>query len=202
MDVTYSICSGRQHIARIHHHRPARQTGLSLLELVTTLSLIFIVLGLVIPGYRNVIGINRLASQVNHLSASLAYTRTEAIKRNQQVVLCKSHDGQTCVRKGSWQQGWLIFADEDNNERREENETILLHHPGFTSHVKMDYSAFGSRHYFVYRPSGVTKNNGTFVFCEQTTHQARALIVNRVGRVRVSDKTCRGKPIICKPETS
>ena len=58
-----------------------RQRGFNLIELMVTVSLVAILMGIALPGMRDFIRNNRLSSGVNDILHSLTVARTEAIKR-------------------------------------------------------------------------------------------------------------------------
>ena len=173
--------------------------GFSLVDLIVTVTVSTVLFGLAVPVTGNLITSNRISGQVNKLTGSLALTRTEAIKRNQHVVLCKSDNGTDCSRRGHWESGWIIYVDENNNRQRDEQEELILVHEKLENNIKISYSAFGSRHYVAYRPTGYTKTNGTFIICNpRTPERSKALILTKSGRVRLSNTRPNGDPLICR----
>jgi type IV fimbrial biogenesis protein FimT len=174
--------------------------GLSLLELVTTMAVSTILFTVAIPVLGEYIQQNRIANQINQLRTSLALTRSEAVKENEHAVICKSGDGKTCTRKGGWNQGWIVFIDNDHNRRRSGNERLVHVQQSLPEGFRVEYRAFGSRNYVTYRPIGYTKTNGTFTVCNpRVPRRSKALILTKTGRVRLSDRMPGGKPIKCGP---
>jgi type IV fimbrial biogenesis protein FimT len=66
-----------------------------------------------VPSISEFIKNSRLSVQTNDLFASLHLARTEAIKRNARVTLCKSADAADCNTAAAtrWEIGWMVFAD-------------------------------------------------------------------------------------------
>jgi type IV fimbrial biogenesis protein FimT len=91
------------------------QRGLTLLEVLIGLALLGIVLAMAAPGFDDLLGRTRLTTQVTALSSSLAYARSEAIRRGTRVTVCTSDDPgaatPACSTAASWADGWLVFAD-------------------------------------------------------------------------------------------
>jgi len=91
-----------------------RQAGFDIIELMVTVAVLGVLLGVGVPGMQSYIQNNRLTSQINLLSTSLALARSEAIKSNERVVVCVSKSGSQCEAPGSgttWDDGWLVFID-------------------------------------------------------------------------------------------
>ena len=176
-----------------------RQTGFTLEELIIVIGVIATLSSMVPSMLYAMTRSNHVTTTVNRLSHDMMLTRSEAIRSNQQYVICKSADGTTCLRnKTGWEQGWIVFQDANQNRKHESNEQIVRYQPAFGNDVLIDYRAFGSRHYVTYRPTGWTKTNGTFHVCgDAKARFAKAVVLYKTGRVRLS----RGKPDI-QPDCS
>jgi len=85
--------------------------GFTLIELLITLAVVAILMSLAAPSFRALVTSTSLTSQANEFLAALNFTRSEAVKRNERVTMCKSSSGTGCVTTGGWQQGWIIFKD-------------------------------------------------------------------------------------------
>lgn len=85
------------------------QTGFTLIELMITLVILAVVLAVTAPSFFSIIKNNRLRTQADRIVTTLNLARSEAVKRNADVILCASSDGATCT--GSLAEGWLLFAD-------------------------------------------------------------------------------------------
>lgn len=186
------------------HGRVSRLTtiscgyGYSLVEVLVVLAVIAILGSLAIPSMGRLLESNRITSEINRFSAALALTRSEAIKRNQHVVMCKSQNGTDCLKTGRWDHGWLIFVDDDHDRQHDDDEAAILFSPSLEHGIRIDYRGFGSSNYITYRPTGFTKTTGTFTFCmNNATESARALILMTTGRVRFSSTKSSGAELIC-----
>ena len=86
-----------------------RSPGFTLLELMFTLAVGGILLGVGVPTFFDVVRNNRAAANANELVTTLSVARSEAIRRGARVTVCASSDGATCG--GTWAQGWLVIRD-------------------------------------------------------------------------------------------
>lgn len=102
-----------------------RNSGFTLLELLVTLAVAAVLLGLAFPSLVATINRNRLSGGANELMAALQYARSEAIKRNARIDVCRSVDQVTCSGgSGPWP-GWVVVAA-DGNRDGNSNDPVLL----------------------------------------------------------------------------
>lgn len=92
--------------------RPGRtgQAGFTLLELVITVAVLAVALGIAIPSFQGITNRNRLTGVANELLAAVQLTRMEAIRRNARVTLCPSSDGSTCSG-ANWMRSIVLAPD-------------------------------------------------------------------------------------------
>jgi len=91
-----------------------QQLGFTLIELMVTLSVIGIMAAIATPSFSDLIQDNRLTTRSNELLAAVALTRSEAIKRGENVVICQSSTQSSCGgSNNNWHQGWMVFVDDD-----------------------------------------------------------------------------------------
>jgi type IV fimbrial biogenesis protein FimT len=97
----------------------------TLIELLTTISIMAILLALVAPSFHEVFLNSRLTNQANGFLSSLTLARSEAIKTNARVTMCKSANGTSCLTTGGWQAGWIVFRDTNGDGSRQNNEPVI-----------------------------------------------------------------------------
>lgn len=159
-----------------------RQLGFNLIELVTTLSVSAIALGVGLPLFGSVHAGMQQRTAMNQWMAGLASARIAAIERGSNVVACPS-SGEVCAATSFWQDGWIVFEDTNRDAQRTAGETILLVEPA-TPGVRIATNA-GRRH-IRYRLDGSSEgSNATITFCDRRgAAKARTLVINNAGRVR------------------
>lgn len=188
MDVNYpSSCCSK---TRFH--------GFTLIELLVAIAMATILLGMATPSLSALVQNNRQTSHINHLVSHLNYARTEAIKRRLNVMVCKSQDGITCTTAGDWEEGWIVFVDNDNDRQHSNVEALLSVQSTLGHDLSISYGAFPSDNYVVYYPTGTSLGNGTFTFCDSRGEDnARALVLHKTGRLRLSRTMPDGSPLQC-----
>jgi type IV fimbrial biogenesis protein FimT len=101
-----------------------RISGVTLIELLTTLTIVGVLAGIAIPSFQYVTNANRMASEVNGLLGDMQLARGEAIKEGQTVVICSSTNAATCAGSTAWKSGWIIFSDLNTNGTWDAGEPI------------------------------------------------------------------------------
>ena len=81
--------------------------GFTLLELIVTMAIAAILATVAVPGFTESIIRNRLTTYNNQLVAAFNLARSEAIKRNQQIIVRKTG--------ANWENGWHVFVDVDRS---------------------------------------------------------------------------------------
>lgn len=87
---------------------PSRSRGFTLIEMMVVVTLAAVMLGLGVPSFKSFIAGQRVKTAASDFASAAVYARSEAIKRNAEVVLCMSATGITCATTGGWEQGWIV----------------------------------------------------------------------------------------------
>ena len=194
MHIKIAEAAGASRAERNRLASPRRpQAAFTLLNLVVTLLILAIVVGLALPRFTELIDRHRGWSTQHDLLQSLQYARHYAIHRNGHVIVCGSHDGKRCGRQ-AWTDGWIVF------EAGASTDDCVIHAAGETCHHGGRVLGVGggaaqgvrviantniqTRVYF--DSLGASRlSNGTFVLC--TDNFQSALIVSNSGRIRTTD---------------
>ena len=105
-------------------HNKRDSDGFTLMELMVTLVIATLLLTIAIPSFNGLIKKNRISTYTNNLVTSLALARSEAVKRGAQVSLCASNNGTNCTNT-NFQQGWIVFTDQNTAGTVDGTDTIL-----------------------------------------------------------------------------
>lgn len=175
------------------------QRGFTLIESLITLSVVSVLLVVAVPSFAELVADTRLVAAVNNMTVTLQLARSEAIKRAQDIVICKGEPGLGCDSSRTWQQGWIVFVDANTDRQwNSATETLVWTQPTLRRGATVTLHAFPSANYFTYHLSGLAGSNGTFVFCdERGDDAAHALIIARTGRPRAARTAADGSPLKC-----
>jgi type IV fimbrial biogenesis protein FimT len=107
--------------------RRQRACGLTLVELMVTIAVLAVVVAFALPNMREFILGNRLSSNVNGFIGLINYARSEAIARNQDVMICPKVSGAiTCASTTSWNTHDIqAFVDVDGSGQLDGSESAL-----------------------------------------------------------------------------
>ena len=170
--------------------------GFTLLEIQITLLILVGVLLFAIPAWSKILLTNRLATESNTFLAALHLARSEAVKRNVRTMLCVSPSGVSCSSSGDWHQGWIMFADANNNASRDSNEIIIRYGQPLSRNLLLTGNTPVAT-YISYNTSGATRlvsgalQMGTLKLCQKSLvrSDARLLIISSTGRPRIEKTT-------------
>ena len=191
MDKTTQI--GGRHGRFLH---PFHYRGVTVPELIVVISLTGLLSVATIPSFTKFTLERRINSAVNALYTDLFFARTEALKRWQFVVVCRSLGGENCDGE-AWSYGWIVFVDENRNNQRDETESVLKTQQRFANSTGVKFGA-ATPDNLRYRPDGTGWPNGTFTFCDRRgPDAARAVIFFQNGRPRISRTRSDGTPLDC-----
>ena len=176
-------------------HTGRLQTGLTLPELLVSLTVVVILAIGMADFMPRFIAEQRMVNAVNGFLATLYLARSEAIKRGRQVVLCPSRDRERCGNGLDWSRGWLLFASADRE--RGDDEPLLRAGQALRAGMRM-YSG-NRRKRIAYQADGSSGgSNSAFTFCHARGHaKPRVICLSNTGRPRLSRRRCDGKPVIC-----
>ncbi|HJW56485.1 MAG TPA: GspH/FimT family pseudopilin, partial [Burkholderiaceae bacterium] len=101
-----------------------QNAGFSLPELLIVIAIIGISASLGAPNFRDMIERQRIATTVNDFFYAIYLARSEAIRLGARVDLVPKD------ATGDWAKGWVVFIDENGNQRPDSRERIIFSHDG------------------------------------------------------------------------
>ncbi|MBI4357358.1 MAG: GspH/FimT family pseudopilin [Gammaproteobacteria bacterium] len=161
--------------------------GFTLLECLVVLGLISLLVALILPSFAPLIHAFEIESQTYAFANSLYYAKSEAIRRNAFITFCPKPN---CSE--DWNEGWIIFVDNNRNHKKEDSEILLYDHTHTPRDLKITWTGktpiqFNSTGFIV------GFDNGSFFVCS-SAHTGRAVVLNRVGRVKFNEITKKDCP--------
>jgi type IV fimbrial biogenesis protein FimT len=172
----------------------SRQAGLTLVELMITLTIVVIIASLALPSFINLIKDNRRTVIVNELLSSALFARAEAAKRGQPVSLCArtSTSGTACADTPTWDYGWMVFVDPNGNGNATAGNILRQYVSPYGGDIKVRSNTLGATTgYVVMRPFNQGGTQASLLVCDtRGAAKARVVCIESNGRAQASDKTC------------
>lgn len=166
------------------------------MELMVTLAVLAVIVGLAVPSFTRLIRRNRLVAAANELLGAAQLARIEALRRNRPVTLCPSTDGALCG--GTDWRRLIVFADNNRNGSREAATDNLIRDVGIdgTGLVLVASNNLASNHRLWFGADGFIRmgnpirQQGTLTVCApelDADDNAREISL-AVSRVRVTPR--------------
>jgi len=182
-----------------------KSNGFTLIELMVSFVVVAVLVMVAVPGFQTFIKNGRITTNSNDLLGELATARSEAIKRNNTVVICRSANPTAATpacaggAAGTWETGWILFEDgaaAKNNtfSTGDAGDVLIRIHEPLTGNLTLrsngaslaDSIAF-TREGLTTLPvvaAGATPNH--FKLCDSRGQEhARAIVLESTGRARI-----------------
>lgn len=161
--------------------------GVTLIELMVTLVVLAVLLGIAAPSVTQFIVSNRLTSQANGLLADLSRARSEAGARHTPVTVCAAASSTTCdaANTTNWESGWIVFVDGDADGVVANAAADIIRYVGpLEGQTTVVSTSFANVGYLTFRPFGgfSPTTAGTFTFCVAGDTRGREINVSAIGR--------------------
>ena len=168
------------------------------MELMVTLAVAGVLATIAVPTMRTFGQNNRLTAAANDFLRSLQLARSEAIKRQKNVIVCASADALAAASTCSYGtfRSWIVVEDSNNNWQSDAGETVIERHEPIDSTVTVNKDKDGIQSYAptgYSNPDGVKAETHNVVFCDSRglgpigeNSIGRAMLITETGRGRVS----------------
>ena len=186
----------------------ANNAGFTLIELMFTIVVLAVLLGIGVPNFRDFVRNSRITAAANDLLADTNLARSESVTRRVPVTLCKSANGSSCDTSATTAfRRWIVFVDDanpslgsaDDGDGEVDTGELILRDTAVSA--TLGASAAGRR--LIYRPSGFPTVDGAnglsrVLFCDARgsaisvggVSAARGVAISPTGRGSVTrDKT-------------
>ena len=162
-----------------------QSAGVTLIEVMVGLTLVGILLSWGVPSFIGLYHRNLLAVHSDRVKGDLQHARSEAIKRNLPIVICRSSDARHCATDSSSESDWSIgrisFVDADRDRTRDDDEELLRVGNPVPPQLSLRFNQWWR---LTFQPDG-RAGNGTFTLCDPERNRHR-ITVYLSGRIRFS----------------
>lgn len=167
---------------------PHFTVGFSLIELMVTITIMTILIGISVPSFASLMARNKVTVQTNALFESLYLARSYAISQQKKVLVChmSQPDSMDCSTQRNyntpWVNGWLVFADVNNNGEYD-NDDRLIKVMQANNHANIIFNQQGRLRFF---PDGSARSAG-FYICDKQQQTYRHIYLLHSGRARINE---------------
>ena len=179
--------------------------GLTLIEVMVTLAIIAILATLAAPALQNFVSRTAMRSLANDFTLIIQRARTEAINRNECIVICKSTTASSSqpvcdTANDNWAVGWAVYRlpscsidDRPQSAATAANNTANLITTRSGSEARYNLAVQGTAvRAIMFNARGVPGLNGSSRFnlsdnnssTAENNQYGRTLCLDKVGRVR------------------
>lgn len=163
-----------------------RAAGFTLIELMVTIAVAAVLTAMAVPSFTRFAVSSRLVNHTNDLIGNLNIARSEAIRRNRNISLCRAASDvvTTCAgTNGAWQ-FWIVRDDADGAIIRRGSFNTYGGTMGVTSDLPNQRVVFGSDG-LARTTAGVLVSNQSFTVCSTrlSTENKRQLSLGAGSRV-------------------
>ena len=170
--------------------------GFTLLEILVALTVSAIAILLTQPVIATGMLNLQRSTTINGLIRSLHFARRTSAERGRDTVVCASPDGGQCGAAEDWGAGWIVHDGPSGSTPYVPPTGTIL----YRSRGQAGLSIRSNRTRFVFRPFRGRSTNGTLIVCDRRgSRSARAIIINNIGRPRLSATASNGDPLSCPP---
>ena len=170
--------------------------GFTLLELIIIIAILGITTALAVPGLREMISNNRIQSNASDFVAALQFAKAEAVARVNPVTLCKSANLTDCAADGDWQQGWIVFSDDNGDAVVGADDEVLLNHEALNANITFGGTA-GVTNSITLRQSGTSSITTVevLIICDDRgfDRNSRGILITITGRGSVMNAADTGQ---------
>lgn len=162
------------------------EQGFTLVELLITVVILGILLGLGVPAFSDLIKNNRLTTAANTFVASVNFARSEAVKRGEPVLITAA---DSSAAGNEWGPGWTVWLDSDGDSTLDAGEE-LREVGAIGNNITVDSNGdFGQ---FTYDATGLVDNgNTTLDLCDDRNgERGRQITISNTGSVTTADLDC------------
>lgn len=168
--------------------------GLSLVELLVGVIIIALLsLFAQIPLDELIRG-QRYTQMIERLETTLARARNESILQGITTTVCLRRGvSAQCGSGNLWNQGWILFVDQDGDGWRNPSEPILEMIGPEDAMTTLSFNN-RSQSYITFKPNGLTSQFGSFTFCNRSIIKGEIrIVVSIMGLTRQeSARKCPG----------
>jgi type IV fimbrial biogenesis protein FimT len=159
---------------------PIQPKGFTLIELMVTITIAGIMLGIAVPNFQTFMQNGRQNATASEFQKTLQMARDEAVARNTNMVLCATANNTTCSNTNTWENGYLIAATATPTTAF----TVISVHDALDDGQTL--RAVNGSNTLTFTPNGLLRNTDSFRICDARGTSSQKGFVIAMGGIRSS----------------
>ncbi|MGZ8258983.1 MAG: GspH/FimT family pseudopilin [Caldimonas sp.] len=162
--------------------------GFSLIEMLTTMSVLAIMLMIAAPGLASLTSANAVSAAQSELTSAMTLARSEALKRGVSVTIAATSP----VRGAEFTSGWSIFVDTNGNGTLDDAEPVIRQQPAYQADVRLATDSGATSVAFNGRGYLATSAMLTLTVCSSHATKSYQIRLEPVGLADIAETTTTG----------
>ncbi len=157
-----------------------------MVELMIVLAIAGILLTVGVPSFNTVIKDNRQTTLRNEFTSYFHFAKSVAVTQGSPVTLCaRNTAGTNCNDSGSWDDGWIIFIDLNEDGDKDSGDSVLKVQEAIDD---INITTSPSSVNIKINARGFLSTGSTFTFSDSRGSScAKTNVLSKTGRMQLSD---------------
>jgi type IV fimbrial biogenesis protein FimT len=167
------------------------RNGFTLIELLVVIAIIAVIASFGIPEFRTMVENGRITSETNGLHGLMQLARSEAATSKVLTRICGSTDQASCDTD-SWEQGVIVFRDNDRNGSAAVAELVKVMQP-----ITSGNTIRGLIGALSFNTDGTLNATPMLIICDSRgVNSSRQVRLNTAGQSRITRGNAQGD-VVC-----
>ena len=161
-------------------------SGLTVLELLISISILAIILCIALPSFSGLYASQESQSTIHHLKTLVQNAKVEARLRQQDVTICPSINGVICTNHNDWSKGALLYIDKNRDKQFNQNDQKIEFTPFVLKHGKLTWHGSLRKNFIIFKSStGLPQGYiGHFAYCSSNKKVFYRVTLNMMGHTQ------------------
>ena len=177
-----------------YSRKPRNSGGFTLVEVLVAIGVLAVAVLAATPGLGEYLRDCRRSATLNLLAHAVHTTRAAAAALGVRATLCGTFDGTSCSQSNDWSDAVLVLPDSPRAAAASPAPVRVLR----LDAGRTRQTVRSNRNAIELDPLSPYATTATVTVCDDRgARSARALIVSRTGRPRISDRDASGRLLAC-----
>ena len=158
-------------------------SGFTLIELLIVMAVLGVITSIATPSVQSFIAKAQIDSASESLVSDFRFARSQSLKLTNNVSICSSTNSTSCTNSASWQDGWIVFVDNDSDGVIDAGDKILRVQQQLRGVAGIASGGGSDYRKFTFLPLGLARSATQTFFVTSTNGVDKRLVcISNVGR--------------------